>query len=192
MLEINQTAILGVILVVVGSRENLGRKTVLGRQPSHEHRHTALHIPVITMLPLDWVRSASAWSWRSSSRSRPNVGGVRSPPTPLDVARTTANRGGVAPGLLLHPARKSGGRRGGATEKAISLVRRRGAVAGLPHRRAGPVAIAILQGSRAAPLRSGSGNLGLRKVLLKTYRCVLTSFSSNLSLYVAFHLRKNF
>jgi hypothetical protein len=131
--------------------------------------NTALNITVIAMLPLDWVRSASAWSWRSSSRSRPNVGGARSPPNPLDAARTTVNRGGgPAPGRLLHPARASGGRSGGATgsgatAKAISLVRRRGrslTPAAAPVAKP-PVAIAILQpcgGSRGAPLRSGSGN----------------------------------
>jgi hypothetical protein len=88
--------------------------------------NAASNIPVVAMLPLDWVRSASAWSCRSSSRSRPNVGGARSPLTPLDAARTTANREGAASGRRLHPTRATRGATvsGSATAKAISLTSR--------------------------------------------------------------------
>jgi hypothetical protein len=87
---------------------------------SHEHN---IKNSSVDMLPLDWVRSASAWSWRSSSLRRLNVGGVRSPPTPVDVARTTANRGGVTPGRRLHPARTAVARSGvSVTAKAISCT----------------------------------------------------------------------
>jgi hypothetical protein len=74
-------------------------------------------------LPLDWVRSASAWSWRSCSRSRPNVGG---PGSPSLVHATTTNRGwgrrGVAHGRRLHPPAAEGGR-GGTTVRAIPTPR---------------------------------------------------------------------
>jgi hypothetical protein len=89
---------------------------------SHEHN---IKNSSVDMLPLDWVRSASAWSWSSSSLRCLNVGGDRSPPTPVpvDVARTMANRGGVAPGRRLHPARTAVARSGvSVTAKAISCT----------------------------------------------------------------------
>lgn len=71
-------------------------------------------------IPLDWVRSASAWSCRSCSRSRSNVGGAGSPSL-VDTA--SANRGGVALARRLPHAAAGeggGGATGGATAKAIS------------------------------------------------------------------------
>nr|CAB3473983.1 unnamed protein product [Digitaria exilis] len=100
--------------------------------------------------------------WRSSSRSRPNVGGARSAPTPLDAARTTANRGGFGPGRLLHPASVSGGRSGGATGSGATA---KGIISqvftttgGRWWARGRKLAIAISSRSWVAPLRPGSGN----------------------------------
>jgi hypothetical protein len=46
-------------------------------------------------IPLDWVRSASAWSWRSCSRRSSNVGGTGPPPR-LNAGRTNLRGFGLA------------------------------------------------------------------------------------------------
>ena len=122
-------------------------------------------------IPLDWVRSASAWSWRSCPRSRSNVGGAGSPPR-LDAART--NRRGVALAGLRHAPAAGGSGATSNDAKAISPLvssSHRTAVAAAQHR----------SSETAWALASGSVKQGLRVLPMNTERPCFRNSPANTS-----------